>query len=167
MAEVLITADMIREALLKPPVLHPITGEPSFHVCTVPKGDTVVLDGNSTVGEAIVKAVMPKAPPWEPGPNDPLNRRRSGEPYFALLARDPLASGMATLWAALRAQRPDAAKDIFKNLLVESERLPYSPDKRVAHNTEANKVATAMKLWLIYHRLNPALDEADEHNESA
>lgn len=98
---------------------------------------------------------------WQPGKNDPLARRKVGEPYFTLLARDPLAEGVTRLWGALRAQKPELASVIFKKLLEVSRKLPYSPDKQTGHVIEASNVANHMGVWLTARLANPGIDEEE------
>ncbi len=82
-------------------------------------------------------------------PHDPLRRVKAGEPRFILLARDPLAQGHTTLWAALKSRHFYAAPDIYSNLMVTASKTPFHEPRDSDHAMNARQIANRMGIWRI------------------
>lgn len=84
--------------------------------------------------------------PTNPGRHDCLAHALPGEPYFVLLARDPLAGHLVSIWSKLRMGADiEAAQAVFRHLCVLAERYWLEPDAEKA--AEALDCAMAMIAW--------------------
>ena len=84
--------------------------------------------------------------PASESPHDALRRKEADEPVFGLLARDPRAPDLVTLYAALRDHNFDASDAVYKRLRGLCAKLPRVP-KDTDHAWSARGVATSMSIW--------------------
>lgn len=85
-------------------------------------------------------------------PNDPLRRIQAGEPRFILLARDPLSDSFTALWAACKSRNFFQCPDMYSNLMVTAGKMPFHPDRDMAHAMSARQVANGMRMWRKQHQ---------------
>lgn len=80
-----------------------------------------------------------------PGKYDCLSKLEPDEPYFVLMARDPLAARLVDLWASLSHGTPAGARQFFDELLKIAMPEQLQPAAKVA---EAYRCAASMEAWL-------------------
>lgn len=93
-----------------------------------------------------------------PAPNDCYDRAEPDEPMFTLLARDPVAAHMVSIWSALRAQDFQKAQVVFNDLMLKLDRVP-SPEIDMDKVTEAMECSAAMFTWIKANRPERALNK--------
>jgi hypothetical protein len=65
-----------------------------------------------------------------PGKYDCIAKAEPDEPMFTLLARDPVAAHLVSIWAKLRVQDYEAARRVFDDLMVKHFRRSQTSDNR-------------------------------------
>lgn len=98
-----------------------------------------------------------------PAPNDCYAKAEADEPLFILLARDPTAAHLVSIWSKLRVGDFEAAAGVYKNLVMKmlrreemGETEDYS-EKDVEKSEEAMKCSLAMFEWIKANRPERAL----------
>lgn len=81
------------------------------------------------------------------GPVDCLGAALPDEEYFMLLARDPIAAGLAMIWASIRVGDAAAAMENFTRLCDPSLMRHYQAHPDTAKSEEAVGVAQRMVAW--------------------
>ena len=81
------------------------------------------------------------------GPVDCLAAALPDEEYFLLLARDPLAPGLAMIWASLRIGDAESAFGNFRALCDPQLIQHYVRNPDTAKSEEAVDVAQRMVIW--------------------
>ena len=86
-----------------------------------------------------------------PGTFDCYQNAAPDEPMFVLLARDPLAAHLVSIWSKLRYGDVEAASAVFADLLRKhADRYIADPD--TAKASEAMDCSLAMFEWRKTHR---------------
>jgi len=81
-----------------------------------------------------------------PGKFDCYEKAEPDEPMFVLLARDPLAGHLVSIWAKMRMCDWEAAHAVFTDMMA--KHLPrYSVDPDVDKASEAMDCSIAMFNW--------------------
>jgi hypothetical protein len=83
----------------------------------------------------------------KPGRFDCYEKAELDEPMFVLLARDPLAGHLVSIWSKMRYGDMEAAKTVFFDMVLKhGERYMIEPD--VPKAEEAMDCSLAMFEWL-------------------
>jgi hypothetical protein len=95
-----------------------------------------------------------------PGKFDCLEKAEADEPFFVLLARDPHAAHLVSIWAKLRVHDFEAATAVFNDLMRKIH-LAY-PDLRIGDMEKANEAihcSSAMFSWIRENRPERSLNK--------
>lgn len=87
----------------------------------------------------------------KPGKFDCYDAAGPDEPMFVLLARDPLAGHLVSIWSKLRYGDGEAACEVFRHLLA-NHGLRYAIDPDTDKAAEAIDCAMAMFEWRAKNR---------------
>lgn len=99
-----------------------------------------------------------------PAPNDCYTKAEADEPLFVLLARDPVAGHLVSIWAKLRAYDYEAAKVVFDDMVMKHWRKANIADTG-PENYDSEKVLEAMNCsaamfaWIKEHRPERSLNK--------
>jgi hypothetical protein len=95
----------------------------------------------------------------EPGKFDCHAKAEADEPLFTLLARDPLASALVSIWGYLRLGDPASAQHIMEGICYTlAGKYVKAPDTSKAE--EALQCAHDMREWYRQHRA-PSIARSD------
>lgn len=96
-----------------------------------------------------------------PGTFDCLEKAEADEPFFVLLARDPVGAHFVRMWAMLREDDFENAKITFDDLVLKlfnqhhrtKLRTPDEIEERERNKVkEANECSAAMRAWIKTNR---------------